>query len=86
MSRFYDLFLKNWSVCRVVRMLSGAMLVAFGIYSGDGFLATLGGLFILMGLFSVSCCTAGTCGTASEKKALYKDFVKPYDADKKRGN
>ena len=83
MNRLSDLFLKNWSVCRVARMLSGAMIAAFGLYSGDGFLAILGGLFILLGLFSVSCCTAGTCGTTSEKKALYKDFVKPYEADKR---
>lgn len=83
MNRLSDLFLKNWSVCRVVRMLSGAMIATFGLYSGDGFLAILGGLFILLGLFCVSCCIAGTCGTTSEKKALYKDFVKPYEADKR---
>ena len=37
---------------------------------------------MLMAMVNWSCCAAGGCGTSSGNKALYKDFVKPYQATK----
>jgi len=42
----------------------------------------LGGLLMLMAVVNWACCAAGGCGTSSGNKALYKDFVKPYQATK----
>lgn len=62
---------RNWDVLRVIRLLSGAVFAAYGI-----------GLLMLMAMVNWSCCAAGGCGTSSGNKALYKDFVKPYQATK----
>lgn len=74
---------RNWDVLRVIRLLSGAVFAAYGIYASDSLMIVLGGLLMLMAVVNWSCCTAGGCGTSTGNKALYKDFVKPYQADNK---
>lgn len=74
---------RNWDVLRVIRLLSGAVFAAYGIYASDSLMIVLGGLLMLMAMVNWSCCAAGGCGTSSGNKALYKDFVKPYQAQRK---
>ena len=68
---------------RVIRLLAGAVFAGYGIYASDSLIIILGGLLMLMAVVNWSCCAAGGCGTSSENKALYKDFVKPYRAENK---
>ena len=46
---------------------------------GDYFLLMLGVFFAGLAVLNMGCCCGG-CSTATETKALYKDFVKPYQA------
>ena len=66
---------RNWGVLRVIRLLSEAVFAAYGIYASDP-------LLMLMAMVNWSCCAAGGCDISSGNKALYKDFVKPYQATK----
>lgn len=74
---------RNWDVLRVIRLLAGAVFAGYGIYASDSLMIILGRLLMLMAVVNWSCCAAGGCGTSSENKALYKDFVKPYRAENK---
>ena len=35
---------RNWDVLRVIRLLSGAVFAAYGIYASDSLMIVLGGL------------------------------------------
>lgn len=76
-----DLLLNNWDIIRILRMLIGLVVGGYSIWTGNYFLATLGGLFIIQALFNLSCCGSGGCSTGNHKKALYKDVIKPYKAE-----
>ena len=39
---------RNWDVLRVIRLLSGAVFAAYGIYASDSLMIVLGGLLMLM--------------------------------------
>lgn len=38
---------RNWDVLRVIRLLSGAVFAAYGIYASDSLMIVLGGLLML---------------------------------------
>lgn len=40
---------RNWDVLRVIRLLSGAVFAAYGIYASDSLMIVLGGLLIADG-------------------------------------
>lgn len=37
---------RNWDVLRVIRLLSGAVFAAYGIYASDSLMIVLGGLLM----------------------------------------
>jgi len=47
------------------------------LYAGDYFLFMLGVLFVGLAVLNKGCCCGGS-STSTETKAIYKDFVKPY--------
>ena len=47
---------RNWDVLRVIRLLSGAVFAAYGIYASDSLMIVLGGLLMLMAMVNWSCC------------------------------
>ena len=55
----------------------------YGLYNNDSYVIVLGMLLLLMALLNWSCCAAGGCNASSDKKALYKDFVDPYEFENK---
>ena len=46
---------RNWNVLRVIRLLSGAVFAAYGIYASDSLMIVLGGLLMLMAMVNWSC-------------------------------
>lgn len=70
---------KNGDISRWVRLIAGVSGASYGLYAGDYFLFMLGVLFVGLAVLNKGCCCGG-CSTATETKALYKDFVKPYQA------
>ena len=72
---------KNWDISRWIRLVSGVGVASYGLSVGDYFLLMLGVFFAGLAVLNMGCCCGG-CSTATETKALYKDFVKPYQ-DKK---
>lgn len=76
--------LKNWDFVRILRLVSGAGFGIYGLYTQDYFLVTAGVLLTVMAALNWSCCSAAGCGTTTNKKAAYKDFVKPYEMNKNK--
>lgn len=72
---------KNWDISRWIRLVSGVGVASYGLSVGDYFLLMLGVFFAGLAVLNMGCCCGG-CSTATETKAIYKDFVKPYQ-DKK---
>ena len=74
--------LNNWDISRWIRLVSGVGVTSYGLYAGDYFLLMLGILFAGLAVLNKGCCCGGCSTTTTETKAIYKDFVKPYQ-DKK---
>lgn len=79
-----DLLLKKWDFVRTLRLIIGLGTGGYAAWTGDTFLAVLGGLFIIQALFNLSCCGSGGCAVTSEKKSLYQDIIKPYHPETPR--
>ncbi len=77
-------FLGKWDAARWLRLLLGTGFVIYGLHNNDSYVIVLGILFLLMALLNWSCCAAGGCNASSDKKALYKDFVEPYEFKNKQ--
>lgn len=73
--------LNNWDISRWIRLVSGVGVTSYGLYAGDYFLFMLGVLFVGLAVLNKGCCCDG-CSTSTETKAIYKDFVKPYQTKK----
>lgn len=71
--------LNNWDISRWIRLVSGVGVTSYGLYAGDYFLLMLGILFAGLAVLNKGC-RCGGCSTTTETKAIYKDFVKPYQA------
>lgn len=81
-----DLLFKNWDIVRVFRMLIGLLTGAYAVWSDEYFLLILAGLFIVQALFQLSCCGTGCTASASDRRNLYKDTIKPYEPVKSKKN
>lgn len=79
MNRFYHLLFKGWDIGRIIRLLSGAFLLGYGIYASDYFFSVFGSVFVLMAVLNWSCCSSCGCGVSPGSKASYRDFVQTYD-------
>lgn len=67
----------NWDISRWIRLIAGVGGASYSLYAGDYFLLMLGVLFVGLVVLNKGCCCGG-CSTPTETKAIYKDFVKPY--------
>lgn len=55
--------LVTWNVCRIVRIAAGLPIMIMGIRQHDWPTIAFGAAFLMAGLLSVQCCSAGTCNT-----------------------
>lgn len=73
--------LKDWDIIRILRLILGVAFGGYALWLGNYLLLFLSGILILQAVLNWSCCSASGCGTASDKKAIYKDIVKPYNKE-----
>lgn len=62
-----NIIVNNWNFMRVFRLTLGIFIFVQAILMKDGTLAALGGLFTLMSVFNIGCCTSGNCKVPKEK-------------------
>jgi hypothetical protein len=56
-----ELFLTDWNLMRILRVIGGVALVITGIVKHDTITGAFGLFFAYQGLFNVSCCGGGNC-------------------------
>lgn len=56
-------YLSNWNLMRIIRLILGIVIIAQGFQAHQWMFVALGGLFTLMPLFNVGCCSTAGCGT-----------------------
>lgn len=57
--------LKNWNFMRIVRLVIGIVIIVQGIEYNEWMFVVLGGLFALMPLLNIGCCSTGNCSTGN---------------------
>lgn len=73
--------LKNWDIIRIIRLMLGAIVVAYAISSEEYAFLILGGLLLFQAIINVSCCGASGCNTAKDKENIYGDQIKKYNPE-----
>lgn len=75
--------LKNWDAIRIIRLMLGAVVVAYAISSEEYAFLILGGLLLFQAIMNVSCCGASGCNTAKgkSKENIYGDQIKKYNRE-----
>lgn len=73
--------LKNRDAMRLVRLAAGIGIAFYALYSADYVFLLPAGMFLLQAALNLSCGEGG-CFTASSRRRVYRDVIKPY----KRGN
>ena len=61
---YWKMFLTNWNVCRIVRLLAGASFMVYGIQLHELAVILFGGAWFAVGLFSMQCCSSDGCYTS----------------------
>ena len=56
-------YLSNWNLMRIIRLILGIVIIVQGFQAHQWMFVALGGLFTLMPLFNVGCCSTVGCGT-----------------------
>lgn len=59
--------LSGWHFMRVLRLALGIFIVVQGIQSSDWLFVVIGGLFSLMPLFNIGCCSSAGCSIPVSK-------------------
>ncbi|OJU74805.1 MAG: hypothetical protein BGO09_04320 [Bacteroidetes bacterium 47-18] len=60
-------YLSNWNFMRIVRLALGIMIIVQGIQVQEWLFVVLGGLFSLMPVLNIGCCSASGCSTQIPK-------------------
>lgn len=69
------IFLDNWNIIRVFRLLVGIIIIVQAVVSKDFLLAIAGFAFTVMALFNIGCCgTRGCRVSPKQKQTLAKDI------------
>jgi hypothetical protein len=56
-----ELFLTDWNLMRMLRVIGGFTLIVVGITKHDTISGAFGLFFAYQGFFNVSCCGGGNC-------------------------
>ena len=70
-------YLSNWNFMRIIRLVLGIIVVIQGVEARQWMLVAMGGLFTLMPLFNIGCCSTDGCSTAyrARKNTETKDIT-----------
>lgn len=69
-------YFRKWNLMRVLRLALGILFIVQGIIAKEWLLAGLGGLFSLMPLLNIGCCSDSGCNTRipkSNKETSYEE-------------
>ncbi len=61
--------LKNWNLMRIIRLALGVIIMIQGVQTKEWIFVVLGGLFSIMPLLNIGCCSTGTCNTPQRKNS-----------------
>lgn len=65
----------GWSVMRVIRLLMGIAIIVQGFYIHQWTYVAMGGLFTLMPLLNIGCCSTGACYTPQNKTSTKTEDI-----------
>lgn len=70
-------YLSNWNLMRVIRLVLGIIVIVHGFQGHQWMLVVLGGLFTLMPVFNIGCCSTAGCNTtySSRNTTATKDIT-----------
>lgn len=60
--------INNWNAMRVIRLVLGIFILIEGVRSQELAVMALGGMFTLMPLLNVGCCSTAGCNTPMRGK------------------
>lgn len=58
----------GWNFMRIIRLIIGVAGLVFAIIRQDMLLGFMGGMFLVMAVFNVGCCSTGTCNVPANPK------------------
>ncbi len=67
--------LKNWNVLRVIRLVFGVYVLIQGVYARDMSYLLIGGLFTLMPVLNIGCCSTSGCVTPNRKNEITTEDI-----------
>ncbi|MEQ7801923.1 hypothetical protein ABDJ41_19160 [Pedobacter sp. ASV1-7] len=70
-------YLSNWNLMRFIRLVLGVIVSVQGFQAHQWMLVALGGLFTLMPVFNIGCCSTAGCKTtySSRKTTATEDIT-----------
>jgi hypothetical protein len=74
-----ELFLTDWNLMRMLRVIGGVALVIAGIVKHDTITGAFGLFFAYQGFFNVSCCGGGNCTNSVTDTAKMKQSNETVD-------
>jgi hypothetical protein len=67
--------LKNWNLLRVIRLVFGVYVLIQGVYTRDMSYLLIGGLFTLMPVLNIGCCSTSGCATPNRKNEITTEDI-----------
>ena len=74
-----ELFLTDWNLMRMLRVIGGFAFLITGIVKHDTITGAFGLVFAYQGLFNVSCCGGGNCANSVADTAKMKQSIETDD-------
>ncbi len=68
-------YLRNWDLMRVLRLALGIFIIVQGIMATEWWFVIMGGLFSLMPLLNIGCCSSSGCYAPISKVRKKSDDI-----------
>lgn len=68
-------YLQGWNFMRILRLVLGVSILIQGIQAHEMLFIFMGGLFSLMPILNVGCCTTAACSAPTKKSTASMDDI-----------
>lgn len=68
-------YLQAWNFMRILRLVLGVSILIQGVQAHEILFIFMGGLFTLMPIFNVGCCSTAGCATPNKKSTASMDEI-----------
>lgn len=68
-------YLQAWNFMRILRLVLGVSILIQGVQAHEILFIFMGGLFTLMPIFNVGCCSTVGCATPNKKSTASMDEI-----------